>query len=77
MRRRVSKQGVIACYQASASRECRILRRFKKALDNIRRRDDLFITQADTGGGIVILNKADYNKEMDELLSDGNTYMKM
>ena len=74
---KVFKQGITTCYRAFASRECRIPRRFKKELDTIRRRDDLVIMQADNGSGVVILNKADYNKKMSELLSDGNTYMKM
>ena len=35
-----------SCYQAFANRECRILKRLKKALDNIGRRDDLVIMHA-------------------------------
>ena len=39
-------------------------KKIEKALDNIGRQDDLVITQADKGGGVVILNKADYKKKM-------------
>lgn len=35
--------------------------------------ENLFITQADKGGSIVILNKKDYIEKMDQLLNDENT----
>ncbi|XP_076059672.1 uncharacterized protein LOC143036309 [Oratosquilla oratoria] len=72
------KQGVIECYQALAdNEECGLPRRFMVALENLRQRANLLITQADKGGGIVVMNKVDYDNKMLELLNDKDTYKKM
>ncbi|XP_076059674.1 uncharacterized protein LOC143036311 [Oratosquilla oratoria] len=72
------KQGVIACYQPLAdNEECGLPRRFMVALENLRQRANLLITQADKGGGIVVMNKVDYDNKMLELLNDKDTYKKM
>ncbi|XP_076028554.1 uncharacterized protein LOC143017676 [Oratosquilla oratoria] len=47
------------------------------ALENLRQRANLLITQADKGGGIVVMNKVDYDNKMLELLNDKETYKKM
>ena len=49
----------------------------KNALDNIGRRDDLVIMHADKISGVVMLNQVAYKKKMGELLSDGNTFVKV
>lgn len=49
----------------------------KKQLDAIERLknyDDIIITNADKGSKTVILNKADYNKKIHEILSDSSVY---
>ncbi|XP_076036062.1 uncharacterized protein LOC143022012 [Oratosquilla oratoria] len=72
------KQGVISCYHALANNnECSLPRRFMKALEDLSRRTDILITQADKGGGIVVMNKSSYVEKMHELLNDENTYKKM
>ncbi|XP_076035370.1 uncharacterized protein LOC143021647 [Oratosquilla oratoria] len=69
------KHGIVACYQALAEgEESGIPRRFREALTRLQKRTDLVITQADKGGGIVIMKKTDYNEKMQELLDDRDTY---
>lgn len=46
-------------------------------LKQICARNDLVIRPADKGGGVLILNKADYLTEMNRLLSDITTYTKL
>ncbi len=55
------RQGVIACYQALAGdEECVLPKRYKEAIERLGKRTDLIITQADKGGGVVIMNKSYY-----------------
>ena len=51
-------------------------RRFEEALKQLGKRNEIIITHADKGGGIVILNKSDYNDKIMNLLNDENTYKK-
>ncbi|XP_076037629.1 uncharacterized protein LOC143023045 [Oratosquilla oratoria] len=68
-------QGVIACYKALANTQYHsIPKRYMKVLNELGRNKELVITQADKGGGIIILDKSDYENKMMELLSDGTTY---
>ncbi len=69
------KQGVIACYQALAEDEEPALpRRFQKALEALGKRTDIVVTQADKGGGVVVLKKTEYEEKMQLLLNDTDTY---
>ena len=69
------KQGVISCFQALKKEEPPGLpRRFKEALTKLSDQKDIIITQADKGGGIVILDKMDYINKMNDLLNDTETY---
>ncbi|XP_045107741.1 uncharacterized protein LOC123502642 [Portunus trituberculatus] len=71
------KQGVIACYQAIAEdEEPGLPRRFRTALEDLGRRTDIVITQADKGGGVVVMKRTEYVDKMQQLLSDSNTYKK-
>ena len=40
------------------------------AINKLRRNDDIIITKPDKGSGVVILNKSDYIKKMDNILLD-------
>ncbi|XP_063871036.1 uncharacterized protein LOC135106189 [Scylla paramamosain] len=53
-----------------------IPKRCREALNNLRKDDSLMITKSDKGGGVVIMNKADYSVKMMNLLSDTSTYEK-
>uniref|UniRef100_A0A6I8PYF5 Uncharacterized protein n=1 Tax=Xenopus tropicalis TaxID=8364 RepID=A0A6I8PYF5_XENTR len=46
----------------------------KRALDNLKKDDDIVIRRADKGGQIVVLNKIDYVTEAYRQLSDIETY---
>lgn len=48
-----------------------------QALDSLIHTSDVIIKSADKGGGIVLLNKADYIKEANRLLSNKTTYRKL
>ncbi|XP_076037064.1 uncharacterized protein LOC143022637 [Oratosquilla oratoria] len=69
------KQGVITCFHALArSNQCTIPKRYRLALEELGKDDNLIITSADKGGGVVVMNKKDYNDKMLDLLSDTTTY---
>ncbi|XP_076035385.1 uncharacterized protein LOC143021660 [Oratosquilla oratoria] len=71
------KQGLkLCCSLASRKREPAIPRRYARALKELRDNNDILITTADKGGGIVILDKLDYVRKMEDLLSDPSTYTK-
>ena len=51
-------------------------RRYQVALETLSKDDSVIITQADKGGGIIILDKQEYVRKMEHLLSDTETYEK-
>ena len=72
------KQGVIACCMASAAKsKPSIPRRYVKALQNLGKDNNIIITSADKGGGIVVMDKQMYNQKMQLLLDDDNTYRRL
>ncbi|XP_076067692.1 uncharacterized protein LOC143040485 [Oratosquilla oratoria] len=69
------KQGVLfCCTLASKFNPPTIPRRFQVALEELCNNQDIVVTKADKGGGIVIMNKTEYIRKMEALLSDTNTY---
>ena len=48
-----------------------------KTIKEIGNKNEVIIRPADKGGGLVILNKADYEEEMENLLRVENTYKKL
>ena len=70
-------QGVIACCKALADKESSSLpKRYHGALETLAKDITIVITQADKGGGIIIMDKVEYIRKMEELLSDTETYQK-
>ena len=70
-------QGIVACCKALADKEKNSMpKRYQLALEELAKDQSLVITQADKGGGIIILDKTEYDKKMEELLSDPDTYQK-
>ena len=70
-------QGIVACCKALADKEINsIPKRYQEALENLAKDPKIIVTQADKGGGIVILDKTEYEKKMEDLLSDHGTYVK-
>ena len=68
-------QGVLTCCKAIADSEPNALpQRYVTALTEMSKDDSIVITSADKGGGIIILDKSDYDEKMKNLLSDKNTY---
>ena len=54
-----------------------IPRRFRVALEKLKKNKDIFITKADKSNTAVILDKSDYLEKMNVLLSDSTTYKKL
>lgn len=52
-----------------------IPKRFEEVLRNLGNNPDIIITTADKGGGVIIMDKTDYDHKMLELLGDRSTYM--
>ncbi|XP_047476422.1 uncharacterized protein LOC125030428 [Penaeus chinensis] len=69
------RQGVVTCAVASArGREPVIPARYIKALQELVRDDSTVIAPADKGGGVVLIDGADYVTKMEVLLSDISIY---
>ena len=70
-------QGILLCCEALADKEPdRLPRRYMEAWKRLANDSSVIITQADKGGGIVIMAKIDYASKMNELLEDSDTYEK-
>ena len=54
-----------------------IPRRFRKALEKLRKEDSIRITKADKSNTVVIMNKVNYEEKMRDLLNDETTYDKL
>ena len=52
-------------------------KRFRKALDCLKKDENIHITKADKSGATVILNRSDYIEKMNTLLRDENTYKEL
>ena len=70
-------QGIsVGCMAAARSQPTAIPRRHLKALRDLRKGGDLAIVPADKGGGLVLLDKVDYDRKVLELLDCRDTYDK-
>ena len=70
-------QGVILCCKALADKEPdKLPRRYMTALKCLANDPTVTITQADKGGGVVIMDKSEYVSKMNQLLQDSDTYKK-
>ena len=68
-------QGILAVCKALADNEPNGLpRRYLLALETLAKDKNIVITQADKGGGIVVLNSSDYLDKLKSLLADVETY---
>ena len=54
-----------------------IPRRFRKALEKLRKEDSIKITKADKSNSVVIMDRANYKEKMQLLLNDDTTYEKL
>ena len=52
-----------------------IPRRFRAALENLKKNDSIFITKADKSNAVVIMDKTDYKNKINSLLADTDTYI--
>lgn len=69
------KQGITACGKALASTQSTCLpRRFLTALEDLSKDQTRIVTQADKGGGVIVMDSSDYQQKMNELLADQSTY---
>lgn len=70
-------QGVVTCCKAMADSEPNALpKRYLTALEVLAKDDSIIITTADKGGGVILLDKSDYDEKMRVLLGDKDTYVK-
>ena len=67
-------QGVLLCCKALAHKEPDIPRRYIKALRRSASDPSVIVTQADKGGGVVIMDIDDYTDKMNDLLQDSETH---
>ena len=69
-------QGILAVCKALADKEPGSLpRRYIKALENLAVDKNIVVTQADKGGGVVIIDSSEYRKKLNDLLADAETYV--
>lgn len=52
-------------------------RRKQQVLNNLKSREDAIIRPADKGGGVVVMNKADYMREALIQLENPNFYLRL
>ena len=70
-------QGILMCCKALADKEHdKLPKRYMEALKRLSSDTSVVITQADKGGGIVIMDKSDYINKMNDLLQDTSIYEK-
>ena len=70
-------QGLLMCCKALADKEPdKLPKRYITALKTLANDSSVIITQADKGGGVVIIDKNEYVNKMKELLEDSDTYEK-
>ena len=70
---------VNSCYQylnCKPNGNYSIPRDHMDALKRLRRNEDIIITKPDKGSGIVLLDKVDYVRKMEQLLSDKTRFLK-
>ena len=68
-------QGILACCKALADRQPSSMpKRYMRALQNLANDDSVVVTQADKGGGVIIMDKQQYVTKMNEMLSDVEVY---
>ena len=72
------KQGMLACFAAAARTvPLSLPRRYFLALQSLGKNADIFISTADKGGGVVIIDTVDYLGKMQDLLSDDTVYKRV
>lgn len=70
-------QGILFCCKALSDKEpAKLPRRYLKALEALAGDTSVVITQADKGGGVVIIDSIEYVRKMKDLLQDLATYEK-
>ena len=71
-------QGVLTCCKALADSEpSKLPKRYTQALKQLANDRSIVVTQADKGGGIIIMNTEKYDKKMKEMLNDEHIYSKV
>ena len=68
---------VLATYTSAKGTPSSLPRRYVAALKGLRADESIRLTNADKGGGFVVLNKTDYINKMHTLLEDQTTYRKV
>lgn len=70
-------QGLLAACKALADKEPNALpRRYLVALEALALDKNIVVTQADKGGGVIIMDSSQYLAKLNSLLADAETYLK-
>ena len=48
-----------------------------RAINRLRKNDDIIVTKPDKGSGVVLLNKSDYVEEMNKILDDQSKFRRL
>ena len=70
-------QGILAVCKILADKEPESLpKRYLKALEGLAEDKNVIVTQADKGGGVIIMDSSEYLRKLSDLLTDAETYAK-
>ena len=65
------------CDSTIDSRDFAIHKECFRAINRLRKNDDIIITKPDKSSGVVLLNKSDYVDKMNEILDDQSKFKRL
>ena len=65
------------CDSTTDSRDFTMHKECFRAINRLRKNDDIIITKPDKGSGVVLLNKSDYVDKMNEILDDQSKFKRL
>ena len=65
------------CDSTIDSRDFTIHKEYFRAINRLRKNDDIIITKPDKGSGVIHLNKSDYVDKMNEILDDQSKFKRL
>ena len=70
LKARLADLAYLYCGSTVDSRDFTMHKECFRAINRLRKNDDIIITKPDKGSGVVLLNKSDYVDKMNEILDD-------
>ena len=65
------------CDSTINSRDFTMHKEYFRAINKLRKNDDIIITKLDKGSGVVLLNKSDYIDKINEILDDQSKFKRL